>query len=33
LKSQGVIEVEKGRITITDPAVLKKIASGKKGEL
>lgn len=30
LKSQGVIEVEKGRITITDPAVLKKIASGKK---
>jgi CRP/FNR family transcriptional regulator len=30
LKSQGVIEMEKGRITITDPAVLKKIASGKK---
>lgn len=30
LKSQGVIEVEKGRITITDPVVLKKIASGKK---
>jgi CRP/FNR family transcriptional regulator len=30
LKSQEVIEVEKGRITITDPAVLKKIASGKK---
>jgi CRP/FNR family transcriptional regulator, dissimilatory nitrate respiration regulator len=30
LKGQGVIEVEKGRITITDPAVLKKIASGKK---
>ncbi len=30
LKSQGVIEVEKGRITITDPAVLKKLASGKK---
>ena len=30
LKSQGVIEVEKGRITITDPAVLKEIASGKK---
>ncbi len=30
LKSQGVIEVEKGRITITNPAVLKKIASGKK---
>jgi CRP/FNR family transcriptional regulator, dissimilatory nitrate respiration regulator len=30
LKSQGVIEVEKGRITIIDPAVLKKIASGKK---
>ena len=30
LKSQGVIEVEKGRITITDPAVLKKIASGEK---
>ena len=30
LKSQGLIEVEKGRITITDPAVLKKIASGKK---
>lgn len=30
LKSQGVIEVEKGRITITDPAVLQKIASGKK---
>jgi CRP/FNR family transcriptional regulator len=30
LKSQGVIEMEKGRITIIDPAVLKKIASGKK---
>ncbi|MGA8571850.1 MAG: Crp/Fnr family transcriptional regulator [Desulfobaccales bacterium] len=30
LKSQGVIEVEKGRITITDPAVLRKIASGEK---
>jgi len=30
LKSQGVIEMEKGRITIADPAVLKKIASGKK---
>ena len=33
LKSPGVLEVEKGRITITDPVVLKKIASGKKGEL
>jgi len=30
MKSQGVIEVEKGRITITDPAVLRKIASGEK---
>ncbi len=30
LKSQWVIGMEKGRITITDPAVLKKIASGKK---
>ncbi len=30
LKSQGLIEVEKGRITITDPALLKKLASGKK---
>ena len=30
LKSQGLIEVEKGRIVIIDPAVLKKLASGKK---
>ena len=30
LKSQGVIEVEKGRITIADPAVLRKIAAGEK---
>lgn len=30
LKSQGVIEVEKGKITILDPVVLKKMAGGNK---
>ncbi len=30
MKAQGVIEMEKGRITITDPAVLQEIATGKK---